>query len=169
VPHDAGIQQQALHICLAERCHLLSLKIGKCSPKILALVQNSQPAQTCLKTFEADFFEKPTLVIDRKAPLGVVVVAVRRCGLAPGAAMGVGIVCKQAGCAAAAWSTCIVLLFTDGVVSVLAADQPVRNYLTATNRHENTLDSHDQHQELETIWIEGTEADVVAIPDGEKS
>lgn len=49
---------------------------GECAVKIFTGIEDGQPAQTSLKTFEADFVEQPALVGDREAPFGVVVAAV---------------------------------------------------------------------------------------------
>jgi hypothetical protein len=90
MPDDAGIVDQPLDIARVKAGHLLGIKVGKGAAKGFALVQNRQPAQAGLKAFEADLLEQPAFVVHRKTPFAVVVVAVDRRCLAPGAARGVG-------------------------------------------------------------------------------
>jgi hypothetical protein len=97
MPHDAGIVDQPLDVARVKAGHLLGFKVGKGAAKGLAFVQNSQPAQPCLKAFEADFLEQPAFVVHRETPFVVVVVAIEGRCLAPGAARGVGVVGEKAG------------------------------------------------------------------------
>ena len=96
VANNAGVNHQPLNVRRIEARNLLSFEVREGAPKVLALVQDGQPAQTRLKTFEADFFKQPALVGDGEAPFGVVVPAVVGGGFAPPAAVGVVGVGEQA-------------------------------------------------------------------------
>ncbi len=96
VAHDGRVLHQALDLGGAKGCDLLGVEVRERGAKALALVQDGEPAQAGLKTLQADLLEQPAVVRHRKAPLGVVVVAVQRRGLAPGATRATGFVSKQA-------------------------------------------------------------------------
>lgn len=64
--HDASVSQQALHVRVIKADDLLRFKAGECAAKVFTLVEDGEPAQTRLKTFEADFFKQPALVGDGK-------------------------------------------------------------------------------------------------------
>src|SRR4030095_3844637 len=78
---------EALHVALAEARHFLGVEAGERAPEILALAQDGDPAQARLHALEDQEREEPRVVVDRHAPLGVVVFAVERVLAAPGAAL----------------------------------------------------------------------------------
>ncbi len=84
--HDAGIAEQAGDVVRIERGDPLGIEAGEAVPERLALVQDRQPAQAGLEALEAQLFEQPRVVGDRKAPFRVVIAPVERCRPAPGAA-----------------------------------------------------------------------------------
>src|SRR5690554_7478708 len=70
---DAGIRQQSLHVLLGEAHHFVDFKITEGGPEVLALGQNSAPAQTGLKAFQAQLLEQAPVVGYRETPLLVVI------------------------------------------------------------------------------------------------
>jgi hypothetical protein len=52
--HDAAVGQQALDLGGAKPRYLFHLEAGKTGAKCRAFVQDGQPAQAGLKTFQAD-------------------------------------------------------------------------------------------------------------------
>ena len=96
--HDARVEQQPLHVALVKAGDGPCFKVCKSLPKVFTPVQNGEPAQPGLKTFQTNLFKQPALVRDGKARFGVVVAAaVVCCGLAPGAADGEGVVGEKTG------------------------------------------------------------------------
>lgn len=69
--------------------------MGKNGPEVFAFVQNGQPTQAGLKAFEAYFLKQTALISHRKPPFRVMVLTVKRAGLTPRSAVGVGLVGKQ--------------------------------------------------------------------------
>jgi len=57
VADDAGILQEYFYFTFTILCYLLEVKSGKSFPEVFPLPQNGEPAQTRLKTFQADLFE----------------------------------------------------------------------------------------------------------------
>jgi hypothetical protein len=78
VADDPGVAQKSLDISLAEARDLLEVEARERLPEVLALAQNRQPREAGLEAFEAELLEEPPVVVDRKAPLVVVVRAVFR-------------------------------------------------------------------------------------------
>ena len=56
VAHDTRVPQQALHIGLAELRHAMKIETRKGRAKVLAFVENGQPAQAGPKAFQTPEF-----------------------------------------------------------------------------------------------------------------
>lgn len=62
---------------------MLEVEAVERPPEVLALAQDRQPREAGLEAFETELFEEAPVVVDRKAPLGVVVGLVLGRGGAP--------------------------------------------------------------------------------------
>src|SRR5215210_5751235 len=82
----AGIGQQFLDLSFAVPGDLLRIEAVECAPVAPALLEDRQPAQARLRPFQHEHLEEPLVVVDRDAPLLVVVGDVERVGAYPGAA-----------------------------------------------------------------------------------
>jgi hypothetical protein len=83
--HDALVLQQPLHVARTEARHLVDVKVCERLAEILALGEDRAPAQPRLEAFEAQLLEQAAVVLDREAPLIVVIRQVLRRGQAPSA------------------------------------------------------------------------------------
>ncbi len=54
---DACILQQALNISRGETCYSVKIEIQECTAKVLPFGENGAPAQSRLKSFQAQFLE----------------------------------------------------------------------------------------------------------------
>src|SRR5262245_18277912 len=86
MPNDPFILQQPIDIALGELRHLLNLEPRKRFAEVLPLAEDCQPAQTSLKTLQADLLKEAGVIVDRKAPFFIVVLDVKRIANAPEAA-----------------------------------------------------------------------------------
>ena len=73
---DAAVLKTAFDICLGKLCHPFKFEIGESCPESLALAQDGQPGQTRLKSFQADFLKKTPVLVNRPAPLRIVIALV---------------------------------------------------------------------------------------------
>src|SRR5262245_16424023 len=80
---DAAVAEQASDVAGAEPCHARDVEIGKRPPERVALAENRQPAQSRLKSFEADLLEQPAVFGEGSPPLVVVVADIQRIGARP--------------------------------------------------------------------------------------
>jgi hypothetical protein len=71
--HDASVADERVHTPRREARDALEVEARERASEGLSLAEDSQPAQTRLEAFEADFLEQPMIVGDRTSPLGVVV------------------------------------------------------------------------------------------------
>src|SRR5207237_10376317 len=83
---DAGIRHEARNVGVPELRHLRVLEIGKGGAEVLALAQDRQPAEPRHEALQAELLEQPAVVLDRTAPLLVVVGEIDRVRGAPPAA-----------------------------------------------------------------------------------
>ncbi len=70
---DPGIGEQPLDVLLAEPGDLLEVEPGERLSEVLALAQDRQPGEPGLEPLEDELLEETAVVVDREAPLGVVV------------------------------------------------------------------------------------------------
>lgn len=73
VTDDAFVLKQAFHITRSNASDPVEIEIMKRGSKVVALDQNGSPAQSGLKTFQTQFLEQAPIIINRKAPLGIVI------------------------------------------------------------------------------------------------
>ena len=73
VADNAGILEQSSDFLPAEACDFLSIKSGESAAVVLALLEYGVPTQTRLRAFEDEEFEPFAVVMDRDAPLVVVI------------------------------------------------------------------------------------------------
>jgi hypothetical protein len=83
--YDAFILEQTLDVALDEARYAVEIEIVKRRAEVLALREDSAPAQSGLKSLQTQFLEQATIVTDREAPFGVVIGEKRRCAGAPAA------------------------------------------------------------------------------------
>src|SRR5437764_13879910 len=84
--HDAGVCEQPPDVAVAEAGDTLEVEARECRAEVLALPQDREPRQPGLEALQAQLLEQSLLVVDREAPLGVVVRAVDLGRVAPEAA-----------------------------------------------------------------------------------
>jgi hypothetical protein len=73
VPHDAIVAEQSLDVSLAIAGNLFRAKSIERFSVVLALFQNSVPAQSRLRSFEDEEFEEHSIVVHRNAPFLIVI------------------------------------------------------------------------------------------------
>ena len=70
---DPGVAEQPLDVALAEARDLLEVEPGERRSEVLALAQDRQPREARLEALEAELLEQTPVLVDREAPLCVVV------------------------------------------------------------------------------------------------
>src|SRR6516165_10253990 len=73
IANNAGVGEKLPHLALSIPRDCRSIKVVKGSPVVVPLLENSLPAQACLGAFQDEELEEPSVVMDRNAPLLVVV------------------------------------------------------------------------------------------------
>ena len=73
VTHDAGVRQQLLHLSGAVLGNGLDLEVVEGGPIRLPLPQDGLPAEAGLRPFENEKLEESPVVVNRDAPLVIVV------------------------------------------------------------------------------------------------
>src|SRR5690606_36062527 len=73
VADDPDIAQKSFYVTFPESGHHLRVEPGKCSAKVLTLVEDGQPGQAGLESFQADLLEQSMVVGDGPSPLQIVV------------------------------------------------------------------------------------------------
>ena len=76
--HDAGVLHQALDVCIAECRDHRDIPVRERAAIVLALGENGAPAQPRLRTLEREEFEAHPIVMNRNAPLRIVIDDVER-------------------------------------------------------------------------------------------
>jgi hypothetical protein len=84
--HDPCIRQQPRYVGLTEPRHLSEFEPGESRPEVLALGEDSAPAQARLEALKAQFLEQPYVVHDGETPFAVMIVEKFGRGCAPTAA-----------------------------------------------------------------------------------
>src|SRR5206468_12080279 len=92
---DPRVAEQPLDVAGAEAGDSRGVEAGERAPEGVALVEDRDPAEPGLEAFEAELLEQTRFVVDREAPFTVVVFAVGRARLAPGAAAQTGLVGEE--------------------------------------------------------------------------
>ena len=82
---DAGIEQQALDVCLIHGGDLGDIEAVKHFSKAFPLAQDGDPGQPRLETLEADLLEQPRIRRNGATPFAVMIVAIKRIIAGPGA------------------------------------------------------------------------------------
>ena len=96
MPDDAGVSNETRNVCIVECGDTLHVKASKGPPEVLPLAQNREPTQPSLKTFEANLFKQPCVVVHGATPLVIVVGDVQRVVTTPPApTFAVGVVAQQ--------------------------------------------------------------------------
>src|SRR5262245_1424965 len=83
---DAFILEQTADVALRETRYPVEIEIMERCAEVLALCEDGAPAQSGLKTLQAQFLEQSLIITDREAPLGIVIAEKLRCGAGPAAA-----------------------------------------------------------------------------------
>lgn len=78
IPDDARVVHQARDVGLSESRHLARLEVLERLPEVLALAQDRNPAQPRLKALQDQHLEHLPIIMDRHAPLLVVIRTVER-------------------------------------------------------------------------------------------
>src|SRR5712671_979935 len=73
VTDDPFVLEQTRDVALGEARDPVEIEIMEGGTEILALGEDRAPAQSGLKTLQVQFLEQAPIVIDRKAPFGVVI------------------------------------------------------------------------------------------------
>jgi hypothetical protein len=71
VTHNPFILEQSADIALGESRYLVKIEITEGSAKILSLGEYHSPAQSGLKTLQAQLLEQTKIITDREAPFSV--------------------------------------------------------------------------------------------------
>src|SRR5437899_11001185 len=83
IADDAFIFHQARDIRVIKSGDLTRIKVLECLAKVIALSQDSNPAQPRLETLQDQHLEYLSIVMDRKPPLLIVIFTVERILSAP--------------------------------------------------------------------------------------
>src|SRR3989454_5730759 len=83
ITDDTRVSHQACNVSLAESRHFPHIEVLECLPEIVALAQDGNPAQPRLKALQGQHLKDLPIVMDRHAPLLVVILAVQRVLPAP--------------------------------------------------------------------------------------
>ena len=86
MPDDSGVLEQAIDVARPEPGHGVEVEAAERAAERLPLAEDDEPAQPGLESFEADLLEEPPSVAHGHSPLAVVVEAVERIAVGPGAA-----------------------------------------------------------------------------------
>jgi hypothetical protein len=73
VAYNPGVVEQLSELSLSISRDPGRLEIVKGSPVTLALSQHGDPAQPCLRAFENEKLEQPSIIVERSTPLAVMV------------------------------------------------------------------------------------------------
>ena len=84
---DALVLQQPIDVPRRKAADPLDVEPVKRLTEMLTLPQDRQPAQTRLKSLEADLLEQSRVIADRPPPFAIVVLDVERIGAAPPASL----------------------------------------------------------------------------------
>ena len=77
IAHDAGVFHEAFDVGRTKARYGISVEVRERAAERLALAKDGSPGEPCLERLEAQEFEERTLVVCRKTPLCVVVLAHR--------------------------------------------------------------------------------------------
>jgi len=97
VAHNAGVGQQTRRVGLAVPGDTRDVEAVERRAVVLAFAQDRQPTQSGLCALEDQELEQPPVVMQRNAPLAVVVRLIQRVAAAPGAADRARTVNRRAG------------------------------------------------------------------------
>ena len=86
MPDDPRVSQQPVDIGGIVAGDLRGIEAVEGASEVVALAQDRQPRQARLEALEAQLLEQPPIVVDRMAPLVVVVRAIQRVAGRPPAA-----------------------------------------------------------------------------------
>jgi len=87
ISNNPGILQQALHVFAREPGNNLRVATFECNPKIFSLPENCGPAQSRLHSFQHEEFKNPAVIVQRHAPLFIMVSGHQRIAGGPGTAL----------------------------------------------------------------------------------
>jgi hypothetical protein len=87
VAHDARVLEEPRDVPPRKARDFVELEVAEGRAEVRALREDGAPAQTRLKTFEAQLFEQPPVVAHRKSPFAIVVIEEFRRTAAPAAAV----------------------------------------------------------------------------------
>src|SRR5579864_110921 len=90
VADDAGVAEQPPDVAGAEARYLCRVEPGKGAAVVFALLQDREPGETSLGAFQGQELEQPPVVMNRDAPLAVVVTDVQIVAQAPWTALRFG-------------------------------------------------------------------------------
>src|SRR6185295_7392270 len=83
IADDAGVVHQTFHIRLFEFCDLARIEILKRLSEIVALSQDSNPAQPGLEAFKNQHLEYLPIIVNSDPPLLIVILTIQRILRAP--------------------------------------------------------------------------------------
>lgn len=86
VADDPRILEETIDISLREASDPIEIELVKHSAEVLPLGEDGAPAQSGLKTLEAQFFKQALIIADWVSPFGVVIVEKLRRSTTPVAA-----------------------------------------------------------------------------------
>jgi len=78
MPNDSRVEQETPNVVVGVLGNDFNVEFGERTTKVVALPQDGEPAQTRLKTLEADLFEETTVVVHGASPFSIVVLHVQR-------------------------------------------------------------------------------------------
>lgn len=78
MPNDSRVEQETPNVVVGVLGNDFNVEFGERTTKVVALPQDGEPAQTRLKTLEADLFEETTVVVRGASPFSIVVLHVQR-------------------------------------------------------------------------------------------
>ena len=73
ISDDPGIEQELVELRRCEPRDLRGIEVGERATIAVTLVEDRRPRQACLRSFEDQELEMLAIIVDRHAPLGVVV------------------------------------------------------------------------------------------------
>ena len=98
VPDDARVGEERADLGGPVAGHLPGGEAVEGAPVPRALAEDRDPGEARLRALEAQELEEPPVVVERHAPLAVVIRAIERIGRAPGASNAIGGVGRGAAC-----------------------------------------------------------------------
>src|SRR5688500_5054290 len=139
VADDAGVSQQALHVAAREARDRLRIKIFEGAAEVVALAEDREPAETGLKSFQANFCEQPAIVRHRTTPFLIVIAEVKVVGPRPRTPL--HFLRAAGGCdrLASASSAALVFLNSARVFTSTSGNRGSSDWMASTTMAETTM------------------------------